>query len=358
MGPTKLAQPYVYICIYGRSRSYGRDRSKNSRSPLHQPPSLSGDLAMGMVTRAKRRRQEEEERERLADRISSLPDDVLVDIVSLLPTKDGARTQVLSSMWRHLWCSAPLNLDFHDDHVGIVASDISHILSTHPGPVRRFVMPRPCHGKQYPTSTVRDGWLRSPALDNLQELQFSGDGDSLLLPSVHRFSPTLCIARFSDCSILAAGGNDAGPLHWPLLKQLTLFSVSISESSLHALLAGCPVLESLLLLYNRGLSRLQIVSRSLRSIGVHSGHNGQQLVIEDAPCLERLLYFGGTVNISVISAPRLAIFGKLFDGFPMLQFGAMVFKVYTYIMLMHPQSLSPSIPEASTFSPYHACAMC
>ncbi|KXG34293.2 hypothetical protein SORBI_3002G015600 [Sorghum bicolor] len=282
---------------------------------------------MGMVTRAKRRRQEEEERERLADRISSLPDDVLVDIVSLLPTKDGARTQVLSSMWRHLWCSAPLNLDFHDDHVGIVASDISHILSTHPGPVRRFVMPRPCHGKQYPTSTVRDGWLRSPALDNLQELQFSGDGDSLLLPSVHRFSPTLCIARFSDCSILAAGGNDAGPLHWPLLKQLTLFSVSISESSLHALLAGCPVLESLLLLYNRGLSRLQIVSRSLRSIGVHSGHNGQQLVIEDAPCLERLLYFGGTVNISVISAPRLAIFGKLFDGFPMLQFGAMVFKI-------------------------------
>jgi hypothetical protein len=67
----------------------------------------------------------------------------------------------------------------------------------------------------------------------------------------------------------------------------------------------------------------------------------QQLVIEDAPCLERLLYFGRTeMNISVISAPRLAILGKLFDGFPRLRFGATVFQVrtrYTYA-----SSFSPS----------------
>jgi hypothetical protein len=308
---------------------------------------------MGMVTRATRRRQEEEER--LADRISSLPDGVLGDIVSLLPTKDAARTQVFSSRWRHIWRSAPLNLDLHDDPVGILASDISSILSAHHGPGRRFIMPRRYRAMEYPTSTTRDGWLRSPSLDNLQELEFSSNSPLLPLPSVHRFSPSLCIARFSDCSFLA-GGNDAGPLHWPLLKQLTLFNVSISESSLHAWLAGCPVLESLLLLHNSGLSRLQIVSRSLRSIGVHSS-SIQQLVIEDAPYLERLLYFGGTqMNVTVMSAPRLAILGKLFDGFPMLQLGATVFKVYTCIMLMHPRSLSPSRGiQIKPFFAYQSC---
>jgi len=51
----------------------------------------------------------------------------------------------------------------------------------------------------------------------------------------------------------------------------------------------------------------------------------------DAPCLQRLLVFEGTnkIDISVISAPRLEIFGKLFDNFPKLQFSTMDFPVQT-----------------------------
>ncbi|XP_066391701.1 uncharacterized protein [Miscanthus floridulus] len=114
----------------------------------------------------------------------------------------------------------------------IRASDISHILSAHPGPCRGFVMPR--RYMEYPSCTTLGGWLRSPLLDNLQELDFN---NSLLLPSVRRFSSTLCVARFRACRF--PDGNEASLLQLPLLKQLTLFAVDMSESSLHALLACC-----------------------------------------------------------------------------------------------------------------------
>ncbi|CAL5091919.1 unnamed protein product [Urochloa decumbens] len=287
---------------------------------------------MGVVTRAKKRRLEEEEEE-CPDLISSLPDGVLGDIVSLLPAKDGARTQLLSSRWRHLWRAAPLNFSvcIHGNCTITQVAGIPRILSSHPGPGRRFSFHS---GTRVVTMAELGGWLRSPSLNNLEELEIHCDRKRRLrwgpkpqpLPaSALRFSSTLAIASFKACIF-----PDVRVPHWPALKKLTLSSVTVSESSLHALLAGCSVLESLLLQDNIGCSRVEIVSSpSLRSIGVSSSTNGrgrdirlQQLVIEDAPCLERLLIFEGLeIDISVVSAPRLRILGELQDDDHVLQFG-------------------------------------
>ncbi|CAL5077797.1 unnamed protein product [Urochloa decumbens] len=275
--------------------------------------------AMEMVPGAKRRRLGEDEEEELADRISLLPDAVLGDIVSLLPTKDGARTQVLSSRWRSLWCSAPLNFDLP----GHPIADVSRILASHPGPGRRFSVNM---GREL------EFHLGHTLDDSLQPLS----------APVRRFSPTLRVASFVRCNF--PEGN-ASALHLPLLEQLSLVRVRISETSLHALLSGCSVLASLLLLNNNGFPRLQIVSASLRSIGVAFTRWGydklKQLIIEDAPCLERLLFFENSeivfqdprMDISVIYAPRLKILGGISSKFPRLQFGTTTFQGTTMVSL-------------------------
>ncbi|WVZ98642.1 hypothetical protein U9M48_044052 [Paspalum notatum var. saurae] len=338
-------------------------------------------MATGVVvTGVKKRWLAEEEREE--DLISRLPDDVLGDIVSLLPTKDGARTQVLSSRWRHLWRSAPLNLDLqHEPQPAagrrILDSEIPGILSSHRGPGRRFSI-----AAQYTPSDITaataaefhlvwhpaieedggfdaaalDECLRSPALDGLQELDLCFSYPCSLTPlpaSVPRFSSTLRVASFTNCCGFpdtdGGSGSNASALRLPLLKQLSLLDVRISESSLHALLAGCPVLESLLIIGSYGCPRLQIVSPSLRSIGLSSPTTDLRLkliFIKDAPCLERLLFWGDmdmggiayageqVTKISVISAPRLHTLGTLIYGFPRLQFGTTVLEGSTVVSSM------------------------
>ncbi|XBJ20838.1 hypothetical protein VPH35_011598 [Triticum aestivum] len=211
------------------------------------------------------------------DRISGLPDGVLGDIVSLLPTREGARTQILASRWRHLWRSAPLNLNHHwiCDDKGELDTVVSRVLAAHPGPGRRFCVP-----------------LRHP----LRHLRLQPPSASCHLPD-----------------------STTQALRFPKLKKLGLERVSISEPALHAMIAACPTLECLLIENSSGFRCLRINSISLRGIGwkVYSHRKElkfRELIIENAPRLERLLELGLTtdvLHISVISAPKLETLGRL-----------------------------------------------
>ena len=131
------------------------------------------------------------------DFISSLPDDMLRVIISLLPIKYGARTTVLSRRWRPLWKSSPLDLiDTHELCHGYRKSldAFSKILGSHLGPTRglRMGMFR-CNSKD---RAKLDDWFTSPVLDHLEELTFD-DGHMCSLPtSALCLAPMLCVAKF------------------------------------------------------------------------------------------------------------------------------------------------------------------
>ncbi|XP_047075531.1 F-box protein At5g03100-like isoform X2 [Lolium rigidum] len=249
-----------------------------------------------------------------ADRISDLSDAVLGEIISLLPTKDGARTRILASRWRHIWCSAPLNLDCRGlARCGeLAAGVISHILASHQGPGRRFCIRHGFRG--YRADTV-DSWLRSPALDNLEEFNLHCPRQhQVMLPVLSepffRFSKTLIVATIERCHL---SDNTVQGLQFLQLKQLSLEMVTISECSLQRIIAGCPALECLLISYCSGFRSITINSVSLRSIGVRAEcrwaceRKFEKLIIENAPSLEKLLHldWSSGLDMSVVFAPKL-----------------------------------------------------
>ncbi|XBH60896.1 hypothetical protein VPH35_115418 [Triticum aestivum] len=252
------------------------------------------------------------------DFIARLSDDILGTIISLLPTKDGGRTPVLSCQWRHLWRSAPLNLEVSIRPPGaagpvptpsrVQPSAVSQIISQHHGPARRFSFH--CRGAG-DLCAQAESWLHSRALANVEELDIAHANPRLLASVLRSASTTILAAKINGCDfpheiVLA--------MNFPSLKKLTLFHTSISEDVLHALLSGCHALESLYMAEVSAACRLRVSSPTLKTIIFsHSSSEMAQLVILDAPRLVRLLlpyYYGSDrVTIRVAGAPMLEILG-------------------------------------------------
>nr|TKW31503.1 hypothetical protein SEVIR_2G110300v2 [Setaria viridis] len=255
---------------------------------------------MEIVARRKKRKSKDRDSQGPPDRISGLPDCVLGHIVYLLPTVDGARTQILSSRWRRLWRSAPLNLDCHGFGAGARAACVdlmSRVRRAHGGAVGPLVLSTPRRPAAQP---YLDRFLGSPALDGLQELEFfyhrslptalQQPMQPPFPPEARRLASTLSVASFGFCHF---SEETARSLVFPVLKHLELKEVSISEDSLRSLLSGCHVLESLQLDRTFGFRRFRLISPSLRSIGVSV----------------------------VIAAPKLEVLGWLPDFRPRLNLG-------------------------------------
>jgi hypothetical protein len=220
-------------------------------------------------------------------------------------------------------------------------SIVSKILSDHHGPARRFVffsIRRHKDKKRFAQEAAQiESWFHSRALDGLQDLDISFDLQTYtsqpekpypLPASVLRLSSTLVVARVSFCEFPK---EIAPSVIFPLLKQLKLFRVSLTEDVFHGLLSGCHVLESLNLESIADVGCFRISSPTLRSIWLCSCFSSKgEVVIVEAPCLERLLLpcpgeRGDTIR--VIKAPKLEILGLLSPRISEIQIANLLLKV-------------------------------
>jgi hypothetical protein len=276
------------------------------------------------------------------DHFNILPEEILCHIVSLLPAKDGARTTALSSRWRSLWRSVPLEVvDTHFLPGGdaecrpaqagaesrAVTDTVSAVLNTHPGPFPFVSLT--CNFMDLADSSLLTRWFQLLAIKGVEELVFVNRPLPVLsLPLPSGLFSCVSLGRlhlgawvFPETDTLPRG------VVFPNLKELVLGCIIMQDKVIDFMLAVCPVLESLSVVGNGGILHARLSSRSLRCAQFCLSLL-EEVDVVDAPSLERLFIWNtwGTprTSVKIHHAPQLRFLGYLGQD---LEIGNTILKV-------------------------------
>lgn len=252
------------------------------------------------------------------DRISDLPDAVLLSVLSHMPLGDAGRTTAVSTRWRGLFDQSLLDFNACQPFPPVegrgcdwMLGAVTKILAARPNvPIRsfRFVL----YGRGFDDrQPVVDGWFRSFARHGVRELDIDMfytapkpglPGSLLSVASLVTLKVYCC--RFPDTE---------APPQLPVLRTLDLFDVTMSQHSLQAMLSHCKSLECVKLKNVDGVEKLTLWSESLVRLYADFGEF-KEIIIEHAPNLEQLVAIGlpeGNAFVKIVLAPKLQVLGYL-----------------------------------------------
>ncbi|KAF5810872.1 putative F-box domain, leucine-rich repeat domain superfamily, F-box-like domain superfamily [Helianthus annuus] len=234
----------------------------------------------------KRIRFEEEEDE---DRMSELPDSLLVEILSRLPsTKDAIRTTTLSKRWQHLW-TAVTNLNFrHPDGLFTSPDFFSFVDKT--------LTQRPQSKLNKLTLVTRYGNWRKSRVHNWIRYAVNCNVEDLHLMLWEPWEPeprtgfplddfVFIGSCFTHLTLAGCAFNPTGAISWKNLRSLRIIYGNLDEDLIENILSGSPVLETLVLNGCYGYRRLNITSKSVKNL-VFSSYLAADLINDPLDVIE------------------------------------------------------------------------
>ncbi|KAL8494042.1 hypothetical protein ACS0TY_025007 [Phlomoides rotata] len=197
------------------------------------------------------------------DRLSELPDSLLVHILSFLGVKEAGITSVLSKRWKFLWAELP-KLEFCENWEAKKKHDfvtwVNRTIDTRRrGYLERFLVKFINYDKCFASDL--DDWIEFSVKNKVKELilMLFPCGTGYYTPPQMMYScSSLTALHLSGC--IMAYERTIG---WQSLTDLTLSEVELNQHLLDEILSSCPVLSRLELEECWGFNRLEVISRCL-----------------------------------------------------------------------------------------------
>ncbi|KAL7591290.1 F-box/LRR-repeat protein At3g58900 [Lactuca sativa] len=265
------------------------------------------------------------------DHISNLPDYILHQILSFMPTKEAVKTSILSTRWKNLWVSVP-TIDFDDELLMAKLADgwlrpdvtsfvnfVERVLRLHDASnMEKFRLSCCVYRNAFQISS----WISDAIIHNVQELDMSlfAKDPSVIPQSMFHNTSLVSLKIRMNCAIQL-------PSHvsFPCLKTLHMSFVRFMHDDFtEKLFSGCPALEELSLSDCRwiNLKSIAISSSTLKSLSIRDlthfvvfddPTSGCKIKI-DAANLTYFGYFGNLLN-EIIFNDTMSL-DKAFIKFP------------------------------------------
>ncbi|KAL3620483.1 hypothetical protein CASFOL_035395 [Castilleja foliolosa] len=227
------------------------------------------------------------------DRISALPDCLIIHILSLLEVKQSAITGLLSKRWQFLWTRSP-RLIFREKRLWLEPPEVQDFVSwvnktlviCGQNDLDTFELEFPYSESYSPDVNV---WVGLAVINKAKQvsLLLSSFLDELYtLPRTMFQSAYLKRLKLQGCVVAPMG-----TIEWPSLTELRIEDSILQQHVMDKMLSGCPVLHCLVLKNCWGFNRLEVSSKSLYELwvsGPEEGDANEHLLQLSAPYLHTL----------------------------------------------------------------------